>query len=204
MFQAYLIRCLIDGKVYIGITSRSLRARWNEHLYESRRGRARMTVAWAIAKHGAENFRIEALCCARSWADICATEQALIAQYDCIAPRGYNLRPGGEGAYGRVPTADAVERSAAKHRGKPCHPNTIAAARARRGVPKPEGHGAKVAAALKGVPRSEETKAKLRAYWASRRALGEFKTTEPYAHARKIPLPLSRHIARTFLPRGTP
>lgn len=198
MFQAYLIRCLIDGKVYVGITSRSLRARWNEHLYESRRGRSRMTVAWAIAKHGAENFRIEAVCCALSWADICATEQTLIAQYGCTAPLGYNLRRGGEGAYGHVPTPDAIERSAAKHRGRPCHPNTIAAARARRGIPKPAGHGAKVAAALTGIPRSEETKAKLRAYWAARRAAGDFKTATPYAHA-KIPLPLSRHIARSFI-----
>lgn len=204
MFQAYVIRCLIDGKLYVGITSRSIRQRWNEHLYESRRDRSRMTVAWAIAKHGADNFRIEPVCCARSWSDICAAERALIEQHGCVAPVGYNLRKGGEGAFGRTPTAEAVERSAAKHRGKPCHPNTIAAARARKGQPKPVGHGAKVAAARRGKRQSAETKAKIAAYWAARRAAGHFKTDRPYAHASamiaKIPLPLSRHIARRYLP----
>ena len=112
-FQAYAIRCLVDGKVYVGITSRSIRQRWNEHLYESRRGRARMTVAWAIARHGADNFRIEPVCCARSWED--ATK-------------------------------------------------------------------AKIAAAKTGVARSEETKEKIRKYWAARRASGEFKTLRPYDH----------------------
>lgn len=206
MFQAYLMRCLIDGKVYIGITSRSLRERWNGHVYASRNRPGRQTVSRAIAKHGSGNFTIEAICSARSWADICEAEKRLIVQYDCIAPKGYNLRAGGEGAVSRKRTADAIERSAAKHRGKPCHPNTIAAARARRGVPKPDGHGAKVAAALKGRQRSEETKAKIRAYWAARRAAGEFKTKEPYEHARKfasaviakIPEPLARHIGAMF------
>lgn len=182
LFQAYRICSLIDGKVYIGITSRSLKARWAEHLYESRRKRSGMTISAAIAKHGAENFVIETVCCARSWGDICDAERLLIDQYSCRTPRGYNLREGGEGAFGYKPSADAVERSAAKHRGRPCHPNTIAAAHARKGQPKPAGHGAKVAAARRGKQRSPETKAKLRAYWATRRAAGEFKTRQPYEH----------------------
>ena len=36
-----------------------------------------------------------------------------------------------------------------------------------------------------GVRHTEETKAKLRAYWAARRAAGHFKTATPYAHAAK-------------------
>lgn len=189
MFQAYLIRSLIDGKVYVGITSRTLRQRWNEHVYFARKKRARMTIGYAIAKHGPENFQIEAVASARCWADACEVERLLIAQYDCLAPHGYNLRPGGEGAYGRKPSADSIERSASKHRGKPCHPNTRAAARARKGVAKPTGHGAKVAAALRGRPRSEETKAKIRAAWADKRAAGLFKTVAPYAHRAKPPAP---------------
>jgi len=201
MFQAYRISSLIDGKVYIGITSRSLKARWAEHLYESRRNRSRMTVTWAIAKHGADNFRIEPICCARSWDDICAAEQALIEQHGCTAPAGYNLRKGGDGAFGRKPTAEAIERSAAKHRGLPCHPNTrSASSRTHKGVKKSPAHRARIAAARRGIARSEETKEKLRAYWAARRAAGEFKTAKPYAHA-KIPLALSQHIAATYRPR---
>lgn len=187
-FHAYLITCLLDGKVYIGITSRTLRQRWNEHIYESRRGRSGMTLAWAIAKHGAEHFSMEAVCSAGSWADICAVEIALIEQYNCRAPRGYNLRNGGEGVFGHTRSAESIERSAAKHRGRPCHPNTRAAASAtHRGRPKSAEMRAKLSAAKKGIPRSETAKQKIRASWAKRRAAGEFKTSEPYAHARKSP-----------------
>ena len=202
MFQAYLIRCLTTGRGYIGITSRGLKRRWTEHLYDA--GRSRMAISRAIAKHGKDAFSIEPLCSARSWDDICAAEAALIEQHGTKAPNGYNISNGGEGPFGVTRTADAVERSASKHRGRPCHPNTIAAARARHGVPKPAGHGAKVAAARKGKPRSEETKAKLRAYWAARRQAGEFKTDRPYAHSAmiaKIPEPLARHIGAAFRPR---
>ncbi len=211
MFQAYIIRCLVTDRCYVGITSRTLKQRWSEHLYDARQAVKGMAISRAIAKHGAENFRIEPLCCSRSWADLCVAETALIAQWKTRAPMGYNLSDGGEGPNGVKRTAESVERSASKHRGKPCHPNTIAAARARRGVPKPSGHGAKVSAALTGRLRTDETKAKIRAYWAKRRADGEFKTAEPYAHGSKsiarkqasamiakIPLPLSRWIAATY------
>lgn len=212
MFQAYLIRCLINGRGYIGITSRSIKQRWNEHLYEARVRRTGMAVTRAIAKYGPENFTIEAICCAKTWADICAAEKVLIDQFSTRRPTGYNVSNGGEGPFGVKRSAESVERSAAKHRGKPAHPNTVAAAKARKGVKKRPGHGTKVSASLKGKPRSEEMKAKLRAYWAARRAAGEFKTSEPYAHARKaasamiakIPAPLARHIAATYYPASPP
>lgn len=168
LFHAYIIRCLVNGKVYVGITSRSLRARWVEHLYESRRGRSRMTVGAAIAKHGPENFTMEPICCAVSWADICCVERALIAQYECTTPRGYNLRRGGEGIYGHKPSADAIERSAAKHRGKPCHQNTRAAASLyHKGRKKSAETRAKIAAARLGKKHSAATRA-----WLSRLRMG--------------------------------
>ena len=183
MFQAYRISCLKTGRAYIGITSRSLRQRWNEHLYDARRMRAKpMAISRAISKHGAHQFIIEPLCSARSWSDICATESLLIDQHQTLAPAGYNISTGGDGPFGVLRTAESVKRSADKHRGKPCHPNTRAAAQAMRGTPKPVGHGEKVSAALKGRPRSEATKEKIRVYWAERRAAGAFKTSTTYQH----------------------
>lgn len=186
IFFAYLITCAVDGKVYVGITSRTLKQRWAEHLYESRRRRSGMTMAAAIAKHGADKFTIEFLCCSRSWGCICETERQLIAQYSCLAPHGYNLRSGGEGAFGVGRTAESIERSAAKHRGKPCHPNTRAAAiRTHKGKPKSAATRAKMASAKIGKPKSDAAKEKIRAYWADRRVRGEFKTTYPYQHHAK-------------------
>lgn len=187
MFQAYSISCLVNGKRYIGITSRSLRQRWNEHLYDARRRSPKMAISRAIAKHGADQFRMEPLCSARSWEDICAAEALLIVQYGTRSKRtGYNVSDGGEGPIGVRRSAESVERSAAKHRGKPCHPNTREAAiRAHRGVPKAQAHRDKIAAGRRGKAHSPEAKAKIAAYWAERRARGEFKTDRPYAHGAK-------------------
>lgn len=181
VFQAYLLICIKTGRQYIGVTGRSLAKRWHEHVYDSKRRQT--SLARAIAKHGARSFTIEAICSFRTWDDACSSEDTLIRQWDTRSPNGYNMMPGGRGrGVGFKPSAESVERSAEKHRGLPAHPNTIAAARARRGIGKPEGHGAKVAAALKGKPRSEETKTKIRAYWADRRERGEFKTDRAYQH----------------------
>ena len=164
LFQAYLITHLPSGKVYVGITSRTLRQRWNEHLYESRRGRGVMTISRAIAKHRPSDFSIEAICSANSWENICAVESILIQQYDCRAPHGYNLRLGGEGVFGVPRTAESIERSAAKHRGKPCHPNTRAAAIVyHRGRPKSAEMRAKVALAQTGTIRSVITRERISA-----------------------------------------
>jgi group I intron endonuclease len=182
---AYLVTCLVTRKQYVGITSRTLKQRWVEHVYDSRR-RHRTALSRAIAKYGDENFRIEALCCARTWADICDAEGTLIRQWATMAPNGYNLSGGGAGAFGVKKSAESIERSAAKHRGRSCHQNTrMAASRTHKGVPKTQEHRARIAAGKTGKRQSEATKARISAYWAARRAAGEFKTQRPYAHARR-------------------
>lgn len=163
MFQAYLITCIVTGKRYVGITSRTLKRRWAEHLYDSRR-RSRMAIGRAIAKHGAESFRIEPLCCARTWGDICAAETTLIVQWGTLAPSGYNVSTGGGGAFGVKKSTESVERSAAKHRGRPCHPNTRAASSlAHKGVAKTPEHRARMAARATGRRLSNATRAKISA-----------------------------------------
>lgn len=186
-FVAYGLRCLVNGKLYIGITSRGIQQRWNEHLYDARRRHSKMAISRAIAKHGANNFVMEALCVAKSWDDICAVEKALIEQYGTRSRRvGYNLSGGGCGPLGIKRSAESIERSAAKHRGKPCHPNTReAAVRTHRGKTKSLEHRAKIAVSHRGKQQSAETRAKISAYWASRRARGDFKTERPYAHGAK-------------------
>ena len=195
--------------MYVGITSRTIRQRWNEHVSNARRRATVSLLDSAIGKHGAEAFTVEVVCEAQSWADVCAAEAALIRQLDTLHPRGYNMSEGGEGPHGVTRSPESVERSAAKHRGRPCHPNTRAASASfHRGLKRSPEHRARIAAAKNGQPRSEATKAKLRAYWAERRASGEFKTSHPYEHARKaasaiiatIPLPLARHIAAAWKP----
>lgn len=183
-FHAYVITCHVNGRRYVGITSRGVAARWASHLHDSRKAKKSLLITRAIAKYGAESFDVEEVCCATSWADICALETALIQQHGTRVPNGYNVSLGGAGPFGVKRTAEQVEISASKHRGLPCHPNTREAAiRTHRGVPKTAEHRAKIAAAHVGKSRSDETKAKISAAWAAKRAAGNFKTDRPYAHA---------------------
>jgi hypothetical protein len=161
--------------------------RWTAHRFNARRRPKGSELYAAISEHGAGAFTIESVASAKSWGDLRAVEELLIHQWDTLAPFGYNMTIGGEGRrFNFHPSAESVERSAAKHRGKPCHQNTRdAAIRTHRGKPKPAEHRAKIAAAKRGVPKPESVKQKIAAYWAKRRAAGEFKTTVPYEHARK-------------------
>ena len=188
MFQAYLVTCRTTGKRYVGITSGDVARRWKDHVYYSRRARsASSALGAAIRKYSPEAFVVKAVACALTVDDAQAIESLLIQQFGTVAPDGYNLTLGGEGRFGFKPTPESVERSAAKHRGLPCHPNTRAAsARFHRGRKRSQEHRARISAAKRGRSRSEATKAKLRVYWAARRAREEFKTTQPYEHARKV------------------
>lgn len=182
-FQAYLVTHKVSGKSYVGITARGFKRRWPEHLYAARKRQESCLLSRAIAKYGVESFDMQVVCESKSWIDLCAVETALIKQFSTRHPDGYNLSDGGEGPHGCKRSADSVERSAAKHRGCPCHENTRAAAQATHlGKNKSTEHRARISAAKRGVPRGEETKEKLRAYWAKRRANGEFKTDHAYQH----------------------
>ncbi len=189
-FNVYLVVCHETGKRYVGITSGDVARRWKDHIYYSRRARAASSaLGAAIRKYGAEAFAVESVACALSAKDAQAIETLLIWQWSTVAPNGYNLTHGGEGRFGFRPSAESVEKSAAKHRSRPCHPNTReAASRFHLGRKRSSEHRARISAAKIGQPRSEATKAKLRASWARRRAGGDFKTLTPYAHTRKAQL----------------
>ena len=92
-----------SGKVYIGITSQSLKKRWgygygyqnNDHFWK------------AIQKYGWNNFIHEIIATELTKQEACDMEQELITKYNSTNPDfGYNLSKGGElSGYG-VPCSD--------------------------------------------------------------------------------------------------
>lgn len=92
----YLIRNLINGKVYVGQT-KCLTNRKLAHLSTARAGDQRPLYA-SIRKHGAENFAFEVLEeCDDSLAD--EREQHWVTHFDSFNPeKGYNLTSGGVAA----------------------------------------------------------------------------------------------------------
>jgi len=96
----YVIRNLVNEKVYLGKTTRSVQARWSGHLKEARAGSNRALCA-AIRKYGAESFALSVWICALASADLDSLEKEAIRLFDSTNPRlGYNQTIGGEGSNG--------------------------------------------------------------------------------------------------------
>lgn len=102
---AYEITNTANGKRYIGITTRTLRQRWNGHVAGSRRVDATAPIYCAFRKHGVAAFTMREVARATSRADLFALEIILIAQAGSFWPNGYNATLGGEGVPGFHPPA---------------------------------------------------------------------------------------------------
>ncbi len=102
---AYRITCLVNGKVYVGITKRRLSKRWSCHISKALRG-GTAPLSSAIRKYGQGNFVIESVAECRTISDLLATERALVLQYNSFYG-GYNGTPGGDQNYGALHTEES-------------------------------------------------------------------------------------------------
>lgn len=110
----YLIGCRKSFKHYFGQTRTSVAKRWAEHKAFARRlikateeGRVipnihNSVLCRAMAKHGIDQFYIEEWCEVED-EKLDAEETLWIEDFDCIAPKGYNLTTGGSSNYRHAP-----------------------------------------------------------------------------------------------------
>ena len=87
----------INGKVYIGKTTRSLECRLGEHKHEKR-----MPFSRAFKKYGVENFNILIIDSANDEKELNIKEIKWIAYYRSKKPNGYNITDGGDGTSGVI------------------------------------------------------------------------------------------------------
>ena len=102
MGYIYRIKNTITGRCYIGLTTRSVECRWDEHV-----GSAAIDTKGvlydAIRKHGKDAFEISILEQHESLEDLCKAEIRLIAEHKTHASLGgYNLTIGGDGVVGHT------------------------------------------------------------------------------------------------------
>lgn len=90
----YKITNQLNGKSYIGRTTRTIEARWREHLKRVRAGDMRHLYV-AMRKYGIENFSIEKLVDVSTIAELSELEAYYCAYYDTYR-NGYNMTAGGE------------------------------------------------------------------------------------------------------------
>lgn len=91
----YKITNLINNKIYIGLTRKTVEKRWKWHLNAS--NTKNYYIARAIRKHKKENFKIEEIDKAYSIKELKSKEKYWIAKYQSNNSNiGYNLSDGGE------------------------------------------------------------------------------------------------------------
>jgi predicted GIY-YIG superfamily endonuclease len=128
MHIVYLATNLVNGKTYIGVTSRPLAVRAAHHA----RAKDRRTPVWhAIRKYGRDmiRFRVVKVCDSRD--DAFAEEIRLIALWK---PE-YNRTAGGEGSPGHILSAEARKKIGDAHRGQ-SNPDTMRAMRSPEAIAK--------------------------------------------------------------------
>lgn len=91
--QIYKITNLINNKIYVGLTRRSIKIRWLEHHSGTS---PCVLLRNAINKYGRENFKIETLEVVSDKDILAKKEIEYIQQLNSMAPFGYNLTSGGQ------------------------------------------------------------------------------------------------------------
>ena len=110
--QKYIVYChtnKLNGKKYIGITSQTTAERWGRHGEKYRVG----IFKKAIEKYGWDNFDHEILYSGLSESDAKEKEKELIAKYETLGHKGYNLTEGGDGV-GKYKFSDASRAKMSK------------------------------------------------------------------------------------------
>ena len=103
-----------NDKVYIGLTTRPLSKRFNEHKTDKRKTRI-TGISRAMRKYGYEHFSIVEISTAENKKELMQMEKDYILEYNSLAPNGYNFTTGGED-YGFLP--ETITKISRKQKGR--------------------------------------------------------------------------------------
>jgi len=166
-----------NGKLYIGITTRTTEQRFRGHVKDMQRG-STYTVHKALRKYGPDSVRLVTLHSGVTDDEAKELEKFYIAEWDLQnTDNGYNMTAGGDGCAGLVWTVASRQKLAAAKRGtkhsretrrKMSETRHLPEVRekmsaAKRGGTLGDEHRKKIAASLRGRPKSEEHREKVAA-----------------------------------------
>lgn len=98
VFEIYKITNVINGKIYIGLTTEGYKRRFNRHLECSRNANNNRHLMRAIRKYGSENFIIEVIETCTDYVILCEREKYWIKKLKSYERNiGYNMTMGGPG-----------------------------------------------------------------------------------------------------------
>ena len=96
MFNVYIITNLVNGKQYVGLTTKTIKSRLTRHIYDAKRedrNKGSILLLKAIRKYGKENFVIDLVSDKfTSIQELKQGETDAIKKFNTLAPNGYNLK----------------------------------------------------------------------------------------------------------------
>lgn len=111
-YSVYLIRCLANGKVYIGLTSGSVAARFARHKRQARSG-SNCLIHRAMLKHGFDKFEVHIIASGLTCEQACDLEIKEIASRKSAGGCGYNVLAGGQSGQSLRPKLTKARKSRA-------------------------------------------------------------------------------------------
>lgn len=165
----YKITNLVNEKIYIGVTTCTIKKRWKEHRHNSIRNKKRNHLSLAIKKYGIDNFKIESIKKCYSYNQLYRSEVFFIKSLNSNdRTKGYNNSTGGErSAKGAKHSDETKRRLSEMQKGKHHSPSTEFGKGVNHfnyGRNLPDCVKEKISNSHKGKKLSEETKNKLKKY----------------------------------------
>jgi group I intron endonuclease len=149
----YQITNTVNGKIYIGKTTKTIEERFQRHTYNAN-AKSQTHLYRAIRKYGTEAFITTELESGFDNED--ALNEAEIRYIAELNPH-YNMTAGGEGMSGFNPSSETRKKISKAMKGKKLSEQTKRKmSEVRKGKKHPEERKRKIGDALKGKPKSEE------------------------------------------------
>lgn len=114
--QVYKITNRINGKIYIGQTTKSLQRRWTKHCIAAKTDN--IPFHKALMKYGFENFTVEQIDVASNADELNQKEIYWIKYFNSVIPNGYNVCKGGKGVSGFKASNETIKKLRNSHLGK--------------------------------------------------------------------------------------
>ena len=109
---------IVNGKIYIGQTIKSLKTRKNAHVSDALSVNDNNYFHSAIKKYGTKNFNWETIDRNDNREKLNLLEVFYIGYYDTFVGRGYNLNAGGNGNFGFSPSKETRKKLSLANSGK--------------------------------------------------------------------------------------
>ena len=172
----YKITNQLNSMVYIGQTTRTLKKRMQEHLYNSVNPQYKSYIDRAIGKYGIDAFDVSVIEECETAEELKEREIFWIAFYNCQSPNGYNITAGGDGTVGRIVSEETRQKLSQANKGRknPISPETrqkMIASRLANKKPVSAETRAKISQANKGKKLSPEICAQMSARCKTKRAV---------------------------------